>query len=69
MIFSVSVFKRGKSGPVISKVDDILADRFVVENDHSAFGVSFYNDDKKFMRDTQSTLVAFLPGHDWIIKG
>ena len=67
MIFTVSVFKRGKSGPVITKVEEVLADRFVT--DDNLDGVEFYNDDKSWRGRITSTLVAFLPGHDWIIKG
>ena len=73
MIFKVSVFKRGKSGPVITEVAEVLADRFIVGGSDSPFtanvaGISFFNDERKFIGADTETLVAFLPGHDWVIK-
>lgn len=66
MIFTVSVFKRGKSGPVLTKVEEVLADRFVA--DDSISGIEFYNDNKSWRGKVTSTLVAFFPDHDWVIK-
>lgn len=56
--------------PKLIAVTTIYADRFspLSESGFSqTVGFGFYNDDKKFMRDKTSKIIAYLPGDDWVV--
>ena len=58
MIYKVSVLHPTKSGPELSDVTNIAADRFTPNDDGS---ISFWNDESRFLSADRSTLVAYLP--------
>lgn len=73
MIYKVSVLRGTKLNPEKVQVTEVMADRFTVPEVgrglfDNASGVAFYNDSKSFFGGKMTSLVAFLPGTDWIVE-
>ena len=75
MMFNVFVLRGSKAKPELVPVTTVLADRFELrESDARAFslnnyGIVFYNDELGWWgKVAKSTMVAFLPGTDWVIE-
>lgn len=68
MVYKVSVFKRGKSGPELVEVANVTADDFTPDDD---FGASFWRHTLNYFTKDVHTLVAhFPPAEDtsWIVE-
>lgn len=72
MRFKVSVLRGTKASPGLEEVTTITADRFNSVPSKGLFdsgqGVYFYNDETNWYGKTRTSLVAFLPGTEWIIE-
>lgn len=68
MIFHVSVLKRGKSGPGLVQVGEVMADDFNANEYPQGTSYDFYVIEEKWFRKPTAALVAHYPVGEWVVE-
>jgi len=68
MIFHVSVLKRGKSGPGLVQVGEVMADEFETWTLNEGTTYDFFVVEDHWFRKPTRTLVAHYPVGEWVVE-